>query len=62
MGPLLFPAVNELLAEGTLDVLGPRGSRLVYLTELRTLDDGRVEVGLRELVGAARRASARRWR
>ena len=51
MGPLLFPAVNELLAEGTLDPLGPRGSKLVYLTEVRTLGDGRVEVGLRELVG-----------
>ena len=31
MGPLLFPAANELLAEGLLDLLGPRGSRLVYL-------------------------------
>jgi serine/threonine protein kinase len=51
MGPLLFPAVNEVLGEGTLDILGPRGSRLVYLTELRTGDDGQVEVGLRELVG-----------
>jgi serine/threonine protein kinase len=51
MGPLLFPAANELLAEGTLDLLGPRGSRLVYLAEVRTLDDGRAELGLRELVG-----------
>jgi WD40 repeat protein/serine/threonine protein kinase/tetratricopeptide (TPR) repeat protein len=51
MGPLLFPAANEILAEGVLDLLGPRGSRLVQLTELRTLEDGRVEVGLRELVG-----------
>ncbi|HKI31095.1 MAG TPA: protein kinase [Gemmataceae bacterium] len=51
MGPLLFPAANDVLAEGTLDALGPRGSRLVYLTELRALDDGRVEVGIRELVG-----------
>jgi len=51
MGPLLFPAVNDLLAEGTLDPLGPAGSRLVYVTELRLLDDARVEVGLRDLVG-----------
>src|SRR5262249_15819865 len=51
MGPLLFPAANELLAEGVLDVLGPRGSRLVYITELRTRDDGEIEAGLRELVG-----------
>ncbi|HZY86994.1 MAG TPA: serine/threonine-protein kinase, partial [Gemmataceae bacterium] len=51
MGPLLFPAANEVLAEGTLDPLGPGGSRLVYLAEVRTLDDGRGEIGLRELVG-----------
>src|SRR5262249_23701903 len=37
MGPLLFPAVTEVLAGGVLDALGPRGSRLVYLTEVRTL-------------------------
>ena len=51
MGPLLFPAANEMLAEGMLDLLGPRGSRLVHLAELRMLDEDRVEVGLRELVG-----------
>ena len=51
MGPLLFPAANELLADGMLDLLGPRGSRLVHLAELRLLDEDRVEVGLRELVG-----------
>jgi serine/threonine protein kinase/tetratricopeptide (TPR) repeat protein len=51
MGPLLFPAANELLAEGMLDVLGPHGSRLVHIAELRMLDEDRVEVGLRELVG-----------
>jgi serine/threonine protein kinase/tetratricopeptide (TPR) repeat protein len=51
MGPLLFPAANEMLAEGMLDVLGPRGSRLVHVAELRMLDEDRVEVGLRELIG-----------
>ena len=52
MGPLLFPAANEILAEGTFDLLGPRGSRLVYVSaELRQLDEDRVEVGLRELIG-----------
>ena len=51
MGPLLFPAANELLAEGVLNLLGPRGSRLVYLTELRTIDEDRIEVGLRDLIG-----------
>jgi tetratricopeptide (TPR) repeat protein len=51
MGPLLFPAVNELLQEGVLDYLGPRGSRLAYLTEVRQVDEKRHEVGVRELVG-----------
>ena len=51
MGPLFFPAANEILAEGMLDVLGPRGSRLVHLAELRMLEEDRVEVGIRELVG-----------
>ncbi|HEX4147413.1 MAG TPA: protein kinase, partial [Pirellulales bacterium] len=51
MGPLLFPAINELLAEGVLDLIGPSASRLVYLTEKRTLDDGRVQLAFRELVG-----------
>jgi serine/threonine protein kinase/tetratricopeptide (TPR) repeat protein len=51
MGPLFFPAANELLSEGMLDMLGPRGSRLVHLAELRMLDENRVEVGIRELVG-----------
>jgi formylglycine-generating enzyme required for sulfatase activity/serine/threonine protein kinase len=51
MGPLLFPAANEVLVEGVFDLLGPPGSRLVYLTEVRTTAESRVEVGLRELVG-----------
>jgi WD40 repeat protein/serine/threonine protein kinase/tetratricopeptide (TPR) repeat protein len=51
MGPLLFPAANAVLAEGVLDFVGPPGSRLVYLTELRTVEADRVEAGLRELVG-----------
>jgi hypothetical protein len=39
-GPLMFPAVNDLLKDKTLDFLGPRGSRLVYLTEIRSVDEG----------------------
>jgi internalin A len=50
-GPLLIPAADEVLADGTLDLLGPRGSRLVLITGLRALDERRVEVGIRELVG-----------
>ncbi len=51
MGPLFLPAATEILTADLLDLLGPRGSRLVYLTEARPHDDGRVELGLRELVG-----------
>ncbi len=58
MGPLMFPAVNDVLAEGVLDLLGPRGSRLVYLTEIRTVGHGMSEVGVRELVGLQGERSA----
>jgi hypothetical protein len=51
MGPLLFPAANDVLAEGVLDLLGPAESRLVYLTDLRAVDGEQVEVSLRELTG-----------
>ena len=51
MGPLLFPAVNDLLAESTIDALGPRGTRLMFLTGLRALDDENVELARRELAG-----------
>jgi serine/threonine protein kinase/tetratricopeptide (TPR) repeat protein len=51
MGPLLFPAINELLADGKLSILGPTSARLVYLDEIRVREDRRKELGLRELVG-----------
>lgn len=51
MGPLLFPAVSELLAAGVFNMLGPPGSRLVYVAELRSIDELRVQVELQELVG-----------
>jgi hypothetical protein len=51
MGPLLFPAANDVLAEGVLDLLGPPGSRLVYVTDLRALDEQQFELSLRELAG-----------
>jgi serine/threonine protein kinase len=51
MGPLLFPAVNDLFAENVVDWLGKPGARLIYLTEVRTLDAAQMEVGVRELVG-----------
>ena len=51
MGPLMLPAANELLDEGVLDVLGPKGSRLVYLSEIRRTEENRVEVAMSDLVG-----------
>src|SRR5262249_22008034 len=51
LGPLLFPAVNDVLSEGVLDLLGPHGSRLVTITEIRLVAPGRYEVGLKEVVG-----------
>jgi serine/threonine protein kinase/Flp pilus assembly protein TadD len=51
MGPLLFPGVNELLEKGSLDFLGPKGSRLAYITDLRQVEEQRHEAGVRELVG-----------
>lgn len=51
MGPLLLPALNDLLEDGVLDVLGPNGSHLFFLTEVRTTAADRVVLELRELVG-----------
>lgn len=51
MGPLLFPAVNELLDSQVLDPLGPHGAKLVYLAEIRLLDSGKTQIGVRELTG-----------
>jgi serine/threonine protein kinase len=51
MGPLLLPAVSDLLADGALNVLGPQGSRLLYLAEIRAVGENRMELDLRELVG-----------
>ncbi|MCE9546422.1 MAG: protein kinase [Planctomycetia bacterium] len=51
MGPLLFPAANEVLGDGVLDLLGPRGSRLVFLTDVSVADEHRMDIGMRELIG-----------
>jgi WD40 repeat protein/serine/threonine protein kinase len=51
MGPLLLPALSEVLQEGVLDALGPPGTRLVHVGDIRLIDDDRVEVEVRELVG-----------
>ncbi|HEX3655732.1 MAG TPA: protein kinase [Pirellulales bacterium] len=49
-GPLLSPAATDILTENVFDLLGPPGTRLVFITEARTLENGAIEVGLRELM------------
>jgi len=51
MGPLIFPAVNEVLSESFFDVLGPSGAHLAYLTEMRMINMDEFEVSYRELTG-----------
>ncbi len=51
MGPLIFPAINEVLADGFFDPLGPAGAHLVYLTEMRMINMQEFEVSYRELTG-----------
>ena len=58
MGPLMFPAVNEVLAERTFEPMGPPGTRLVYMTEMRLIEEGKFEVSLRELIGLQGERSA----
>ena len=51
MGPLLFPALNEILAEAVLAPLGPPGSRLIYLQDVRAVSETTMELSFRDLVG-----------
>ena len=51
MGPLMFPAVNEVLSEGFFDLFGMPGAQLVQLNEMRMVSQDHFEVSLRELVG-----------
>jgi formylglycine-generating enzyme required for sulfatase activity/serine/threonine protein kinase len=51
MGPLLFPAINELLSPRVFDWAGSHRARFVYISEVRRLADGRFQIDLRELVG-----------
>jgi type VI secretion system protein ImpC len=52
MEPLLLAAANELFAQGVFDFLGPQGSQLVCVSEIRTMDDRKVEVALGDLQGS----------
>ncbi|MGB1124061.1 MAG: serine/threonine protein kinase [Phycisphaeraceae bacterium] len=58
MGPLMFPAVNEVLSERNFEPMGPPGTRLVYMTEMRMIGEGKFEVSLRELIGLQGERSA----
>jgi Ternary complex associated domain 9/WD domain, G-beta repeat/Anaphase-promoting complex subunit 4 WD40 domain len=51
MNPLLWPALNELLDDGVLNFLGPTGSRLVHLHEIRPRNRNRTDLVVRPLVG-----------
>ena len=51
MGPLLFPAADEMLKEGVFDLLGPSGTRLVYLAQIQTTDAANVKLDMLELIG-----------
>lgn len=44
MGPLLLRAVNDVLGEGVLRWLGPDGSRLIFVREVRRVSKETVEV------------------
>jgi serine/threonine protein kinase len=58
MGPLMFPAANEVLDDRNFDPMGPPGTRLVYMTEMRMIGEGKFEVSLRELIGLQGERSA----
>ena len=51
MGPLLFPALNEILTDAVLAPIGPPGSRLIYLHEVRAVSEETMEISFRDLVG-----------
>jgi serine/threonine protein kinase/WD40 repeat protein len=51
MGPLLFPAINELIDSAIWDPMSVPGARLAVITETRGLENERFQIGLRELVG-----------
>jgi hypothetical protein len=51
MGPLLFPAVNDALQAGWIDLLGPPDSQLVFIREVKRADSDSYEVHGHSLVG-----------
>jgi len=51
LGPLLFPAANELLDKDILSPLGPPASQLVLITDVHAIASGEIEIGLKLLTG-----------
>jgi hypothetical protein len=44
MGPLLFPAVTEVLSAGVLDLLGNKDARLIHVSQVRKVNRTTVEI------------------
>lgn len=51
MGPLLFPAINDVLSAGVLDLCGPDGSQLVFVRDVRRVERDVFEVEGNLLIG-----------
>lgn len=51
LGPLLFPAVNDVLGPGVLDLCGPGDSRLVFVRDVRRVTRDSFEVDGNALIG-----------
>ncbi|MEM6552367.1 MAG: serine/threonine-protein kinase [Planctomycetota bacterium] len=51
MAPLLCAAAHDVLAPNVLPILGPEGSQLLHLQQVRETSDTRRELDARELVG-----------
>jgi hypothetical protein len=55
--PLLLPAADELLADGTVDLLGPPGTQLLYVAEVDAADPAAVTAKVLPLHGLAEEAT-----
>jgi serine/threonine protein kinase/ABC-type branched-subunit amino acid transport system substrate-binding protein len=51
MGPLLFPAVTEVLSAGVLDLLGNKDARLIHVSQVRKVNRTTVEIDAVDLTG-----------
>lgn len=51
MGPLLFPAVTEILSEGVINLLGSETGRLIHVSEIKKITRNEVEILAEDLTG-----------